>query len=124
MVDEKQKINDQTAKPFTAAQKQAIKQLFAKYNPKKLTGAEAKSIFKAMEAAGIHGHGSDAVIEAAGMDPQKFWALVHQVEAVEAIETIAAGEASFPLPPPPPPPVASSDKGKSAAPPSEVASSL
>jgi hypothetical protein len=62
---------------LTDEQKKAVKDIFSRYDLSKLTGDDAKGIFKSLEESGIRGPGLHEAVEATGMDPEKFWTLAH-----------------------------------------------
>ena len=63
---------------LTEDQKNKVKEIFGKYDLSTLTADQAKAIYRSLDEAGISGPGLRAAVEAAGMDPQKFWSLAHE----------------------------------------------
>jgi hypothetical protein len=60
------------SKTVTPAQTATVKKILSKYNPKKLTTADAKAIHEQFRAAGLHaGPETRDAIVAAGFDPDK-----------------------------------------------------
>ena len=58
-------------KPLTDAQKQTVKDLFKKYDIKKLTAADLKSIMESLDKAGIHGPTTREAMELVGITEGK-----------------------------------------------------
>ena len=63
-------------KPLTDAQKQTVKDLFKKYDVKKLTAADMKGIMESLDKAGIHGPAMREAMELAGITEEKFRSLM------------------------------------------------
>jgi hypothetical protein len=58
-------------------QKQTVQNILSNYDSSKITAADAKSIFKSFEEAGIKGAGLREAITTAGFDADQVWSLAH-----------------------------------------------
>jgi hypothetical protein len=63
-------------KPLTDAQKQTVKDLFKKYDIKKLAAVDLKSIMESLDKAGIHGPATREAMELVGITEEKFRSLM------------------------------------------------
>jgi hypothetical protein len=63
-------------KPLTDAQKKTVKDLFAKYDVKKLTAADLKGIMESLDKAGIHEPSMREAMELVGITEEKFRSLM------------------------------------------------
>jgi N-methylhydantoinase A/oxoprolinase/acetone carboxylase beta subunit len=74
------RINPRTVpaamEPLTEDQHRFIQDLFKKYHLQDLSVEEAVEIIEELERAGIHGPAVRALVLKAGLDPQKFKALI------------------------------------------------
>jgi hypothetical protein len=62
-------------KPLTDEQKKTVQDILSKFDPTNLSAADAKSILKSFEDAGIKGGGLRDAISAVGFDPKQLFAL-------------------------------------------------
>jgi hypothetical protein len=62
---------------LTDDQKKTVQDILSNYDSSKITAADAKSIFKSLEEAGIKGGGLRDAINAAGFDADQVWSLAH-----------------------------------------------
>jgi hypothetical protein len=87
-----------STQPLTDAQKGNVKELFQKYDVKKLTSADLKTIMDSLEKSGIHGPAFGEAMKLAGLDEETSLKLMPKPPHDGKVPPPPGGR----MPPPPP----------------------